>query len=95
MREDGMPRTILLLLSALAAFQLLHYYPQMPESMVVHFGRSGEPNGWSERLPFFLTFATIEAIVVAFGFALSTVLGRIPAPLVNIPNREYWVPPSH
>lgn len=94
MREDGTSRAVLLLLAAVAAFQLLHYYPQMPERMVVHFAASGEPNGWSDRLSFFVLFSIFEAVVVALGLALPAILNAIPASFVNIPNSHYWLAPE-
>jgi uncharacterized membrane protein len=94
MREDGTSRAVLLLLAALAAFQLIHYYPQMPATMAVHFGASGEPNGWSGRLAFFILFGVIEALVVAFGLALPALIARTPSSFVNIPNRHYWFAPE-
>jgi uncharacterized membrane protein len=94
MRENGAPRVILLLLAAVAAVQLIHYYPQMPGRMIVHFGASGEPNGWSERLRFFLTFGALEAMVVAVGLLLPKLMASVPASFFNIPNRHYWFAPE-
>jgi uncharacterized membrane protein len=94
MREDGTARAVLWLLSAVALFQLLHYYPRMPETMAVHFGPSGQPDGWSEKLPFFLIFGATEAFVVAFGLMLPALISRVPASIVNIPNRHYWFAPE-
>ena len=38
-----------LVLLALGMAQLTVYYPQLPETMSVHFNRDGLANGWSSR----------------------------------------------
>jgi len=94
MRFDRAPVTALLVLAALAAIQAVHYYPQLPDTLATHFGPNGEPNGWSEKGPFVLTYSIIEALVVGFGLALAFMLERIPAWMVNIPHRDYWMAPE-
>ncbi len=94
MRLDRAPLTVLLLLAALAAAQMLHYHPMLPDSVAVHFGSGGEPNGWSDKTAFVLTYGATEAFVVLFGVALAFAIGRIPVALVNIPHREYWLSPE-
>jgi serine/threonine-protein kinase len=94
MRLDKAPVTVLLLLAALAAVQMLHYYPQLPEQVAVHFGSNGEPNGWSGKGEFALLMCGMEALFVVFALVLTVVLDRIPAALVNIPNRNYWLAPE-
>ena len=94
MRLDRAPVTILLLLAAVAAVQMVYYYPQLPERLAVHFGASGEANGWSGKGEFVVLFAAMEAFFVLFGVALAVVLDRIPAALINIPHKDYWFSPE-
>lgn len=94
MRLDRAPMTILLLLAAVAAVQMVYYYPQLPERLAVHFGASGEANGWSSRGEFVALFGAMEAFFVLFGVALAVVLDRIPVALINIPHRDYWFSPE-
>jgi len=94
MKLDRTPLTALLLLAALAAAQMLHYHPLLPDSIAVHFGTDGEPNGWSDKTAFVLTYGATEAFIVLFGVAFALLIGRIPASLVNIPHREYWLSPE-
>jgi uncharacterized membrane protein len=91
MKDDGGSKAVVLLVAALAAFQMIHYYPLMPGTMVVHFGTSGAPNGWSARPVFIATFGATEALIVLLGLALPSLIGRIPADFINIPNRQYWL----
>ncbi|MBN2566278.1 MAG: DUF1648 domain-containing protein [Candidatus Eisenbacteria bacterium] len=90
MRDEATSRTILLLIAVLAAFQMIHYHPLMPERMAVHFGASGSPNGWSERTAFVVLFGSVEALIVLLGLGLPALIGRMPVNLINIPNRHYW-----
>lgn len=88
------PMTVLLLLAVLAAVQMVHYHPLLPDNIAVHFGAGGEPNGWSNKTEFVLTYGGTEAFIMIVGVALAFVLGRIPASLINIPHREYWLSPE-
>jgi hypothetical protein len=94
MKLNRAPITVLLLLAALAAAQMLHYHPLLPDSIAVHFGAGGEPNGWSDKTEFVLAYGATEAFIVLLGVALAFALGRIPVALVNIPHREYWLSPE-
>ena len=60
MGDNGTSKAVLLLLAALAALQMIHYYPLMPGTMVVHFGPSGAPDGWSDRNGFFTVFGAVD-----------------------------------
>jgi uncharacterized membrane protein len=88
------PVAVLVLVAALAAAQLVHYHPQLPDTIAVHFNASGEPDGWSGKTEFVLTYGAIEALMVLMGVAAVLIIGRVPPALVNIPNREYWLAPE-
>jgi uncharacterized membrane protein len=94
LRLDSAPVTVLLLLAVLAAVQLVHYHPLLPDTIAVHFGSDGEPNGWSAKTEFAIVYGVIEAFFVLFGIAFAVLLERIPHAFVNIPNREYWFSPE-
>jgi len=86
--------TVLLLLAAVAAIQMAHYYPLLPERLAVHFGASGEANGWSSKGEFMVLFGAMEAFFVLFGVAFAVMLDRIPLALLNIPHKDYWFSPE-
>jgi len=94
MRFDRAPVRILLLLAAVAAVQMVYYYPQLPERLAVHFGASGEPNGWSSKGEFVALFGAMEAFFVLFGMAMAVTLDRIPVALINVPRKDYWFSPE-
>jgi len=90
MRLDRTPMIVLLLLAAVAAIQMTHYYPLLPERLAVHFGASGEANDWSSKGEFMVLFAGMEVFLVLFGMAFATLLDRIPLALLNVPHKDYW-----
>ena len=94
MKPDRAPIAVLFLLAAVAAAQMVHYYPLLPESIAVHFGSSGEPNGWSDKTEFVMTYGASELFIVLLGVASGLLLRKTPPGLVNIPNRDYWLSPE-
>jgi uncharacterized membrane protein len=94
MRPNRAPVTVLLLLAVAAAIQMTHYYPLLPERLAVHFGTSGEANGWSSKAEFVVLFSAMEAFFVLFGLAFAVMLDRIPLALINIPHKDYWFSPE-
>jgi uncharacterized membrane protein len=94
MKVDRTPLTVLLILAAVAAGQLLHYYPRLPETIAVHFGASGRADGWAGKTGFFPIYAAIEAAIVLAGLAVAFLGERMPASFLNMPNRDYWLSPE-
>jgi uncharacterized membrane protein len=94
LRQDRTSTAVLLLLAAVAAAQMVHYYPLLPESIAVHFGNSGEPNGWSDKTDFVMTYGATELFVVLLGLVSGLLLSKTPPALVNIPHRDYWLDPE-
>lgn len=90
MRFDRTPVTVLFVLAALAAIQLIHYYPRLPATLAVHFGPSGHPNGWQGKLVFHLFYGGIEAMFVALGLLTVTLGHRFSVKYSNLPNKAYW-----
>ena len=94
MRLDRAPLTVMLLLAAVAAIQMTHYYPLLPERLAVHFGSSGEPDGWSSKGEFMVLFGAMEVFFVLFGVGLALALDRIPVAFINVRHKDYWFSPE-
>jgi uncharacterized membrane protein len=94
MKVDRTPLTVMLLLAAVAAAQLVHYYPKLPDTVATHFGPSGQADGWSGKAVFFLTYAAIEAAIAIAGFAMAFFGDRIPDSFLSMPNRDHWLSPE-
>jgi uncharacterized membrane protein len=94
MKVDKTPLLVLLILVAVAAGQFARHYPELPETIAVHFGSDGRANGWSDKDAFVLTYGAVEAIIVLTALALAFLGDRIPTSSVNLPNRDYWLAPE-
>ena len=78
-------------LIAVMIVQAIWFYPELPDSMASHFDGSGQADGWSTKLSFFLImFGTVAAMALLF-LALPKSFSRIPANFVSLPNRDYWL----
>jgi hypothetical protein len=78
-----------------AATALIAWLPgRLPERVAVHFDAFGHPNGYATRegCRNFMILATLAppALVVA----LSLLARLLPAALINLPHREYWLAPE-
>ena len=87
-------RAILVLLAAVGVFQILHYYPLLPERIASHFNGSGEPNGFQSRNGFVVLSASMLILTVVLFGGLGALFQRIPSKWFNLPNRGYWLAPD-
>lgn len=79
-----------LVILALGMAQLAVYYPQLPETMSVHFNKDGLANGWSSREVYFSI--QIGLLVMLTGIAAFAPLWSLrPGMKFRLPNREYWL----
>ena len=66
----------------------------LPTRVASHFDGGGRPNGWMSRssyLIFTAAFGIGLPAIIVLGFL---VLRHLPADLINIPRREYWLAPE-
>jgi len=85
---------IILTLIAALVFQVLYSYPRLPERVASHFNGAGQPDGWTSRGMFFLTYLGILSLVILIFLVLPLALRRLPAGMINLPNRDYWLAPE-
>jgi uncharacterized membrane protein len=81
-------------LLALAALQVMYYYPQMPEVVASHFDGHGAPNGWSSRNVFFAIYLSMIALLVGIFIFVPRWSERRISFSLKIPNRDYWLAPD-
>ena len=77
-----------------AVGQNIWYWNQLPEKVATHFGLSGQPDAWMDR-----TRATLLMLGVQLGLpwllvGIGLLTRFMPATLINIPHREYWLRPE-
>lgn len=62
-----------------------------PETMAIHFGAGGEPDGWASAKANALIMAGTDVLLFA-SFAFLPQLMRItPDKWINLPNKDYWL----
>jgi len=93
--DSRLPKLIFVLLVLYAAIHFSYYYPQLPNVVAGHFGKHGEANGWQPKAAFFQGLVIVSVVAAVVGFAVPAIIGAIPAPLINLPNKRYWLAPEH
>jgi ABC-type Fe3+ transport system permease subunit len=88
------PAVLLVLLCAGFIGYIVVSSRQLPERVATHFDLRGEPDSWMSR-------STHVGLMVATGIGfpgllvgLCALAGVLPAKLVNIPRRDYWLAPE-
>jgi hypothetical protein len=69
-------------------------YPQLPERVATKFGGGGQPVAWSTRSGFLTAHLVSFSLTALLMLGLRCALPWIPASLINLPHREYWLAPE-
>ena len=71
-------------------FNIFSYFI-LPENVAIHFGRGGEPDGWSSRGIYLLIMNGVLAIIYVSFYLSPKILDVVPAKYISLPNSEYWL----
>jgi len=82
--------TLLLLCIAHAVY----YYPLLPDRVASHFGASGRPDAWSSKESFVKIYLIVVAFIAVLFPGIGIIVRKIPANLMNLPNKDYWLSPE-
>ncbi len=85
---------IFLGLGLLCIYQAWHYYPQLPERVASHFGPHGHPDSWTTKKSFIRFYLLFIAGITVFFSLIGLLTEKVPASLMNMPNKEYWMAPE-
>lgn len=88
------PRTVLLAVTVLFAVQLAVYYPHLPDTVASHFDAAGRPDGHSSKQSLLAVTLILGAGILLLFLGLDWLVRRLPASMVNLPHREYWLGPE-
>ena len=94
MKARFFPRLLLPLLYCLFLAHLALTARQLPERVASHFNGAGEPNGWMSRTTHLEFMAGLGTGLPLLLVVVAVLVRFLPAGLINIPNREYWLGPE-
>jgi serine/threonine-protein kinase len=91
-------RRLWLILSALAVLlfvgELAYSYRRLPPQVALHFDGLGRPKGWGSKQELLgWTIGGLAIMIAALSPAI-WITAFLPASLINLPNRDYWLAPE-
>lgn len=92
--NSRLPKLIFVLLALYAAVHFSDLYAQLPNVVASHFNARGSPNGWQTKQAFFGVLIVVSVVVVVIGFAIPKLISVLPAQMINLPNKNYWLAPD-
>lgn len=93
--NSRLPKLVFVLLALYAAIHFSRDYAQLPQVVASHFNARGTPNGWQTKPAFFMVFVAVSVLAAVVGFGIPRIIAAVPARLINVPNRRYWLAPEH
>lgn len=93
MKNNLTPMFVLILLTAGYALFVFGGAPQLPDRVAIHFGLSGQADGWANRDHAILIFEALMVVPAIF-LLLAAAMEFFPNGAFNLPNRDYWLAPE-
>ena len=91
MNDPRIPRIVYGFLLAIGVLDWVRRYPLLPARMASHFGPHGEVTNWQSKEQFFMTMVVVVGVSLVAGFVVPQLIGVLPANMVNLPHKEYWL----
>ena len=85
---------ISLLLLLLGIVQVACYHPHLPDQMATHFNGKGEADGHSSKTTHAYLMIGLQVGTLVLFLLVSISCKYMPASMINIPDREYWLAPE-
>jgi serine/threonine-protein kinase len=95
-RSSGaaLPRALVVAVDVMVALRIARVWERLPARMASHFDGVGRPNGWATRESFVGLFALLIGGVALMFLILPALLRLLPASMIDLPNRGYWLAPA-
>lgn len=90
-----MIRNAAVLMFAANILYLFATLDQLPEPLAVHFDIAGLPNGWMSHTTHASLMLGLVALFALIPFGLAPLSRRFPRAFAGIPQRDFWLEPSH
>ena len=84
-------RWIYLLMVVVSFAHLFIYYPDLPDTVAIHFGISGEPDDWSDKTGYLVFEIGLLIFLTLIFVGIAESVQKFPSELFNIPNKNYWL----
>lgn len=81
-------------MATLAAIYFSSVYPQLPETVAMHFNASGVADNYQPKSGFLDTLIAVTSAVAVLVFGVPAIIKILPAQLANLPNKQYWLSPE-
>jgi uncharacterized membrane protein len=94
MSDAWVPRVVYGFLLGIGVLDWVRRYPLLPARMASHFGPHGEVTNRQSKEQFFMTMAVVVGVSFVAGFVVPPLIGIMPASMINLPNKEYWLAPE-
>ena len=85
---------VFVILLLLCIGDVIYYYPLISDRVASHFGASGQPDAWSGKGSFVMTYLVVLAFIAVLFPCIGLLLKKIPANLINLPNKDYLLSPE-
>ena len=92
MRRVGLGLLVVAAIATIA--QVLWFSTKLPDPVASHFGPNGQPDAWMSRTGFLAMLVLLQVGMAGFMLAIAYGMKWIPASLLNMPNKEYWLHPD-
>lgn len=86
-------RLVFWLMALTALAQAVWHHQTLPERVAVHFDAQGHANGWATRNQNLVTQCSLVVLLAGLMQGFAWALPRLPASLINLPHRDYWLAP--
>jgi uncharacterized membrane protein len=93
--DSRLPKLLFVALALYAAVHFSRYYPRLPDVVASHFNGRGAANGWQTKSAFLGVLVGVSVLAAVVGFGIPRIIAVLPAALINLPNKRYWLAPEH
>lgn len=74
---------------------VVHQAVTLPDRVPGHVGATGEVTWWGDRTGHVMTTSVLGAVVFLLFWLAPWMVRRLPADLVNLPHKDYWLAPRN
>jgi uncharacterized membrane protein len=89
--DSRLPKLVFVLMAVIAAVYFSSLYAKLPEVIATHFTANGTPGNWQPKSEFGRAFILVTVIPAVLVFGVPALIKVLPAQLVNLPNKQYWL----